>query len=141
MANGFRMAPAHKGNCRQDILHFTLSKVVGSGAESDTAKIEAQHFATETEEGLGSRKNHFVVHRALVQRMRMANHRQRHRIRSFPELQETFDASRGPIELNTLDFIHVLAIASNASRLRWGQTLYDTTCEPGLRTRVKGRPV
>ena len=102
------MALSQKGNGCQGIFHFSLSEVVASGAETNSSKIEAQHFTTETEEGFGNRKDYFVVHRALVQRMRMANHRESHRIGSFPEFQETLNASCRTFELNALDFDHVL---------------------------------
>ena len=102
------MALSQKGNGCQGIVHFSLPEVVASGAETYSSKIEAQHFTTETEEGFRSRKDYFVVHRALVQRVWMANHRERCWVDSFPELQETLDASCRAFELNALDFDHVL---------------------------------
>src|SRR5262245_52643036 len=107
MARRSEVALFQKANGSQRVVHLSLPVVVTSSAEPDTTKIETQHLTTKAKESLGGCKNYFVVHGALVQRMRMADHSERRRFSSLPKLEQTFDASRGTFELNALDFVHI----------------------------------
>ena len=107
MTSDSGMALSQKGEGCQGVLHFAFSKVMSSGAEPNPSKIKAEYFTVQAEEHLGSRKHYFVVHGALVQRVWMANHCERRRVRALLELQKTFDAACRTVELNALDLDHI----------------------------------
>ena len=44
MTSGSGMARSQKGKGCQGILHFSLPKVMASGAETNPSKIKAEHF-------------------------------------------------------------------------------------------------
>ena len=72
-----RIQPIERGT---NVVDFPIALVVLSLAQSRSAKIEAQHWETETVQRLHGVEHNLVVQRSAKQRMRMADQRRMSRV-------------------------------------------------------------
>src|SRR5438132_13485 len=89
-----RKFPGKKIERGANVVLLTLAAIVNAGAEPCAAKIESQNRKPPGIQGFRGLVNHFVVHRAAKQRMRMADNGGERRARGRGRRPENcFEAS------------------------------------------------
>jgi len=81
---------------RADVVLFAPPVVVRPPTLADAPKIESQHSRTSRMQRFGRLVHDFIVHRATVERMRMAHDGDERRLRARGSPKQRFQAAREP---------------------------------------------